>query len=277
MRASYFLLLIFLTTANLPIHAQGLNRVFTKRDRLVYQGYVITRSAKSGEDSWTITVKKNKRILRRFKIGDTMSRDWARFGLFNFLGGAGKQLIVEGYSGGAHCCWQYKIIGLTPRFRVLYDSDDWKTGYELKPADLDKDGVYEFTQSVMTFDNFPISHADSRFPPVVFQYNPRAGKYLPANRRFPSRILQGVKTNQMKIAEWNQAPGLGELNAGSRSDYAAEVLGVFFRYLYSGQRKKAWDFFENNYKLGDKQEIMSDIKNILQGCAIYNYLYPQGR
>jgi hypothetical protein len=58
---------------------------------------------------------------------------------------------------------------------------------------------------------------------------------------------------------------------------AADDESTIIRYLYSGQRKKAWDFFENNYKLGDKQEIMADIKKRLQGCAIYNYLYPQGR
>lgn len=273
MRFSKISLVAFLFLACLPVSAQSLESIFTKGDKLVYQGYEITRFARPSADSWTITIKKNGKIQKRFEIGATMSKDWAKLGLFNFLGGRGKQLIVEGYSGGAHCCWEYKIIDLSPTYRVLYDSDDWNVGYDLNPVDLDKDGVFEFTQSVMTFDYFPLSHAYSAFPPAVFKYNHRAGKYLPANRLFQSRVTQGIEAKLTKIAEWNKRPGLEKRTSIIEPEYAATSLDVFLRYLYSGREKRAWDFFDKSYKLGDKQEIKFGIKRELRGCAIYKYLY----
>jgi len=210
MRLSKISLATFFLLAQLSVSAQSLESIFTKGDRLIYQGREVTRSAKPGADSWTITIKKKGKVLERFETGDTMSKDWAKLGLFNFLGGRRKQLIVEGYSGGAHCCWQYRIVDLSPIYRVLYNSDDWNVGNRLTPVDLDKDGVFEFAQSVMTFD-------------------------------------------------------------------AARSLEVLLRYLYAGQERKAWDFFDENYKLNDKREIKRDIEKKLQDCALYQYLYRRGR
>ena len=59
-------------------------------------------------------------------------------------------------------------------------------------------------------------------------------------------------------------------------EYAAASLDVLLRRLYAGQEMKGWDFFDENYKLSDKQEIKRDIENKLQGCAIYKYLYRRG-
>jgi len=277
MRLSKISLATFFLLTQLSVSAQSLESIFTKGDRLIYQGREVTRSAKPGADSWTITIKKKGKVLERFETGDTMSKDWAKLGLFNFLGGRRKQLIVEGYSGGAHCCWEYRIIDLLPTYHVLYDSDDWDVGYDLTPVDLDKDGVFEFTQSVMTFDYFPLSHAFSPFPPVVFKYNHRAGKYLPANRLFQSRVTEGIEAKLTTIAEWNTRPELEKRTSILEPEYAATSLDVLLRYLYAGQEKKAWDFFEKNYKLGDKQEIKLDIKKMLRGCAIYQYLSRRGR
>src|SRR5215470_16003620 len=162
-----------------------------------------------------------------------MSKDWAKLGLFNFLGARRKQLSVEGYSGGAHCCWEYRIIDLLPTYRVLYNSDDWNVGNRLTPVDIDKDGVFEFTQNVMTFDYFPLSHSGSPFPPAIFKYNQRAGKYLPANWLFPSRLVEGIEARLATLAGLNKRPELEKLTAIDAPEYTAESLNVLLRYLYA--------------------------------------------
>ncbi|HZF41457.1 MAG TPA: hypothetical protein VE715_21745, partial [Blastocatellia bacterium] len=185
MKLSKVSLIVFFLLAQFQVSAQSLEGVFTKEDRLIYQEYEVTRSAKQGVDSWTITVRKNGKELSKFETGATGSKDWAKVGLFNFLGGQSPQLIVEGYSGGAHCCWEYRIIDLSPAYRLLYDSNDWRVGQGLTPVDLDDDGVFEFIQSVMAFDYFHVSHARAPFPKAIFKYDKKAGKYLPANHLFP--------------------------------------------------------------------------------------------
>jgi len=149
------------------------------------------------------------------------------FGLFNFLGGRKKQLIVGGYSGGAHCCWQYRI--------------------------------------------------DSPFPPVIFKYNHRAGKYLPANRLFQSRVTEGIEAKITTIAEWNKTPELEKRTSLLEPEYAATSLDILLRFLYAGQERRAWDFFNENYRLSDKQEMKLDTEKKLRGCVIYQYLYRRGR
>jgi hypothetical protein len=273
MKLSKISLTAFFILAQLPASGQSLERVFTKRDRLVYHGYEITRSAKPGAESWTITIKKNGKTVERFEIGDTWSKDWARIGLFNFLGGRRKQLIVEEYTGGMHCCWQYRIIDLSPTYRVLYDSNDWDVGYPLKPVDLNKDGVFEFTQSVMAFDNFYLSHARSPFPDAIFKYDKKSGEYLPANPLFPGKVTKNLKADLVEVARLSR--NLYSTDVYGHEEYVAATLRAFLKRVYAGRETQAWAFFDAEYKLDNKQELRSAIREALRGCLIYDYIYPR--
>jgi hypothetical protein len=273
MKFSKVSLIAFVLLAQFPASAQSLKGVFTKEDRLIYQEYEVTRSAKPGADSWTITVKKNGKELSRFETGSTGSKDWGQLGLFNFLGGQSPQLIIEGYSGGAHCCWEYRVIDLSPTYRVLYDSRDWQVGQDLTPVDLDEDGVYEFIQSVMTFDYFYVSHARAPFPKAIFKYDIKSGKYLPANHFFPEEVTQDVKKDVAELARFGRDPDRSD--AYKREEYVAAALRAFLKYVYSGREPQAWAFFDLEYNLEDKQKLRSDIKKQLRGCSIYNYIYTR--
>jgi hypothetical protein len=273
MRLSKIPLTAFFILAQLPGSAQSLESVLTGEDRLVYQRYEITRSAKTDADSWTITIKKNGKTVERVETGATMSKDWAKMGLFNFLGGRRKQLIVEGYSGGAHCCWEYRIIDLSPTYRVIYDSNDWDVGYSLMPVDLDKDGVFEFTQSVMTFDYFYVlSHARSPFPNAIFKYDKKSRKYLPANRLFADEVAQNLTKELAEVARLSQNI---RSNVYGYEEFVAATLSAFLKYVYAGRKTQAWAFFDAEYKLDDKQNLRSNIRKQLRGCSIYNYIYPR--
>lgn len=273
MKLSKISLAAFFILTQLPASAQSLESVFTKGDRLVYQGYEIIRSAKPGADSWTITIKKNGKTVESFETGYTMSKNWSQMGLFNFLGGQRKQLIVEGYSGGAHCCWEYRIIDLSPTYRVIYDSNDWDVGYDLRPVDLDKDGVFEFTQSVMTFDYFYVSHARSPFPEAIFKYNKKAGEYLPANRLFPGKVTKNLKADLAEVARLSR--NLYSKDVYGHEEYVAATLRAFLKRVYAGRKTQAWAFFDAEYKLDNKKELRSAIRERLLGCSIYDYIYPR--
>jgi hypothetical protein len=80
MNLSKVSLTAFFTLAQLPVSAPSLESVFTKGYRLIYQGYEVTRTAKPGADSWTITIKKYGKDVERFETGYTMSKDWAELG-----------------------------------------------------------------------------------------------------------------------------------------------------------------------------------------------------
>lgn len=89
-------------------------------------------------------------------------------------------------------------------------------------------------------------------------------------------MTEGVEATLATIAEWDKRPELGKLTSVDEPEYAAASLDVLLRYIYAEPEKKGWDFFDENYKLSDKQEIKRDIENKLRGCAIYKYLYRRG-
>jgi hypothetical protein len=151
-----------------------LDKIWAKERKLSYLGYEIKKECEQVGIflNCKLKIRKNGKTLD--KIAVEYSRDyWLKFGLFNFLGGKDKQLIIHTYSGGAHCCYAYFIYDLSPGFRKIYDSTRYDAandiGNELFPVDIDNDGVYEFRRDVMAYDYFHASHADSVFPSAIFR------------------------------------------------------------------------------------------------------------
>ncbi len=260
--------------------AQTLERVFIKGDRLTYGGYVVTRvvDEHSGESRAVIT--RGGRELAR--LTDGAPRDYAtRVGLFPFLGAKEKQLVVEQYTGGAHCCTVYRVYDLGPEFRALFDGDEFgidEIGEDMRLVDIDRDGRYEFTLSVMAFDYFMTSHANSVFPTAVFAYDEGAGKYVPANRKFSAYLLRGIERDVRKVEALNRRMTREERASAFHGEHFRAVMEVFLKYEYAGQAQKGWDFFASHYLLSDKAEVANEALEKLYSSTIYrsaNHLVPE--
>src|SRR4029079_3642213 len=160
-----------------------------------------------------------------------------QYGLFDFLGTGKKQLVVHTYSGGAHCCYDYVIYDLSPKFRTIYDSrlqdSGNDVGNELVPTDLNGDGVYEIRQDVMAFDYWFASHANSIFPPAILQYDKKSGHYRPANKKF-SEHIKAELDNLLKGPD-------------AITDPETSVRARILYLLYAGERDEAMKVFEQEY------------------------------
>ena len=262
------------TVYDYPLCAQTLHEAFTKQDRLLYKGYGVRRFHDSKENVWFATVAKEGKTLATFKSGGPL-KEMTRFGLFPFLGGKVKQLIIEQYSGGAHCCWSYWIFSLVPDFQTLYNSQNYPVGYELAPKDLDKDGVFEFTQTILTFDYFDrLPHALSPLPAVIFKYQEKKNEYLPPNNAFTEYLLRGIEEDIEKVEELREKTDLATYD-DTRGDYLSLVLEVVLRYIYAGKEKEGWSFYHKEYNLADKEEMKSKIRKKLESCLIYKEIYAR--
>lgn len=106
-------------------------------DKLSYQGYDVERSSDAAEHQSFATIKKKGRTIATLRNG-RLGKESTRFGLFPLLGGASKQLVILQYTGGAHCCWTYRIYDFHPKLRVIFDDESYGLdylGYELLPQD----------------------------------------------------------------------------------------------------------------------------------------------
>jgi hypothetical protein len=255
-------------------HAQTLERVFIKGGRLAYGGYVVRREVAEREGESRAVISRGGRELAR--LTDGAPRDYAtRVGLFPFLGGRGRQLVVEQYTGGAHCCTLYRVYDLGPELRALFDGAEYgveEVGEDMRVLDIDGDGRYELTQSVMAFDYFMTSHAGSVFPTAVFAYDEAAGKYLPANRKFSAYLLRGV-ARKAEALNRRLTPEQRRGENPFHGEQFSAVLGVLLKYVYAGEEAKGWAFFDAHYALGDKAEVEAGVKKRLKESGVYCATY----
>ena len=252
-----------------------LEAAYIDGDKLSHQGYDVERSTHAGGRESTATIKKNGRIIATLRNGG-LGKDSTRFGLFSLLDGESKQLVILQYTGGAHCCWTYRIYDFQPNLHVIFDDETYGLdylGYELHPEDIDGDGTYELTQAVMTFDYFHMSHASSVFPTAVFSYDKKSRTYVPANQRFSAYVLDDIEKD-LKALELARRD-IDSQNLQHHEVYLSAVLRVMLKKLYAGNEADAWKFFNAEYRLSDKDEIKSDIKKALRHDPIYRSLYKR--
>src|SRR5260370_31812011 len=80
-----------------------------------YAGYVVrlARSSKRGERCQALVTESTSKTSH----AKTVAKDWAlsinRLSGTDINGDGKPELIVQGYSGGAHCCYTYRIISLS--------------------------------------------------------------------------------------------------------------------------------------------------------------------
>jgi hypothetical protein len=132
------------------------------------------------------------------------------------LNGDGEpEVLVDAFSGGAHCCALTEILHFTgPAYSTL-EAYWGNTGYDL--ADLDGDGRPELVASDDAFAGAFSSYAASFFPPRVLDYDPAAkGGFRDVTRGFRSVVRK------------NLGQALHSLRTARRRHY--ETLGIVAAY-----------------------------------------------
>jgi hypothetical protein len=241
-----------------------------KSDALSYGGYdlvKLTKKVKLEETSGLTEVsyavlKRNGKVLAKF---DGVYSGWGNatgFGLFSFLSRDAKQLFVSQTipRGGRH--W---VVNLSPVFHILYDSGNWGVGRDdFTVIDVDGDGVYEISQEMTAFYGFEnMSPSETPLPEVIFRYDERERRYLPANHLFPNFALEGIE-RQIE-------------NTRVSERRLSSVLHVVLRYIYAGRDQEAWSFFEREYAQADEKQMKAKILAVLRDEAVYKYLHRRAQ
>ena len=253
---------------------------YTEKDSLSYKGFEVNKRYKMVEfegvpnperNSYAILMK-NGKVLKRFEGLDYPLGNLTDFGLFSFLGGDDKQLVVE---QSIHKGWRHWIVDLSSEARIIFDSSDYGVSYELNPIDIDGDGTYEFLKTIATFDYFDgLCHACSPLIPIVFKYDAKEKKYLPANQIFQEYALDGIDEYKAKVELVNKA--LKPADLGDRMKALEAVLEVSLRYIYAGKESDGWAFYDREYKLPDREETKLKIRKELEDDPVYKFLYAKG-
>ncbi len=247
---------------------------FAREGPLALNGYEVSRrektvryayprednSAPEELDAAYVVLKRKGRVVAKFDGVESGVGVATDFGAFPFLGGGARQLAVSLTvpRGGRH--W---VVDLSsPRPRVVFDSYDYGVGREeLSVIDLDSDGTYELSMPVTTFYMFEnMAMAETPLPEIVFKYDAKARRYLPANRLFPDYALRKVDGDIEALKPDNPA-------------YMSERLDILLRYVYAGREREGWDFFDRAYARADRDALKRKIASALGKEPVYRFLH----
>lgn len=248
-------------------------------DTLQYNGYTIIKTSDAIDSTvsiYSVIIKKNGRIVWRLGSG-AEERQYNIAGLISFLGDTTSQLLVQQFTGGAHCCWNIWLLGLGDVIDTLFCSDAYdELGGEPDFIDYDKDGVREIAVGMFGFKYFDmLSYAASPYPMAYFKYSKKARRFDVASRLFADLILDHVDSRINELKRFAEI-------ADTSKDYddAIELKSAAFSllldFVYAGQRDEGWRLYEKYYVLPDKAVFRGAVQAALEESRVYRELYAGG-
>ncbi|MCL4254033.1 MAG: hypothetical protein KJ043_09670 [Anaerolineae bacterium] len=180
-------------------------------------------------------------------------------------------VIIETYSGGAHCCSSAHVFTLQPNDPIkIYQHR--LSNCSANFQDMDGDGIYEINTCDDSFAYVFCPYAMSYPAPVILGYDSTLMNYIPMTGQYAGylpdmnqRIQNGVTTAQNAVAG-----GAGEWDNTTK----CQVLPIVLDYLYSGQSDAAWEALNAYYREADLTEFRAQIEQITNSSSLYRPAIP---
>jgi hypothetical protein len=168
-----------------------------------------------------------------------------------------EDFILEGYSGGAHCCWQYTILSTKGLPLMQFDNNrsaDFEANWRGKHIIFTLEGG---------FDYFEASHAASFFPPVYLlldgqklydisgepEFREEYDKLIQEARQELAKSDRVGKFKQRKIEYWDESIRIA-------------ILQIVECYLYSYRPVEAWKALDELWPAYDRRRVKKEILKI---------------
>lgn len=174
-----------------------------------------------------------------------------------------KEILINEFTGGAHCCDFLLACSLdNDKFRVLDSLFLGNSGCEIK--DINGDGKVEFTgvddRYAYAFTNF----AQSYFPVMVHQFKNK--KFKDVTREFPSLVENDIKflKGELKdyIAKGFDCPKAGEETFNTDAGAVKAILGPIVEdYSNLSKINDGYDYVKKIYKCNDAVNFINVLKN----------------
>jgi hypothetical protein len=163
--------------------------------------------------------------------------------------GPGRHVVVQEWSGGAHCCFDYHVLHVQAT-QVRREGMIRAGDCSLRAADLDHDGTLELIACDSRFAYaFDLPFAESPLVPVVYTFRDRS--YAADNRRFPQVYQFRVTQERRRLAEAERA---NDARGARRA-----VLSLLLHTLYAGRVTEAWCVFDRVYRWADRADVRQEV------------------
>ncbi|MFZ1519580.1 MAG: hypothetical protein WAU11_12425 [Ignavibacteriaceae bacterium] len=251
-------------------------KIGIKIDSIIYQDFKILKEfdiIDTDYNMYYFVILKNGIQIYHSELG-VENPKYLSMELKDILHKNNKQLILNFYSGGAHCCDTYMVFDLLKDslHLIYYDGNYLDEVEGFQTIDLDGDKVCEITTGTANFDYFDrLCHADSPSGRVVFKYSKRERRYIISNKSFPTYILKDIENYKKEFNIYLESVKLK--NHEYNSYILKYTLSILIDYIYAGKEDEGWQYFNKYYILEDKLTMIKKIEEVFSESKVYKEIY----
>jgi hypothetical protein len=169
----------------------------------------------------------------------------------------GRHVIVQDWSGGAHCCFDYHVLHVQGT-QVRREGTIRAGDCTLRAADIDGDGTVELVACDSRFAYaFDLTFAESPLVPLVYTFRDKG--YVADNRKYPQVLRYRIAQERKRLAEAQQTRNV-------RAERRA-VISLLLHTLYAGRVTEAWCDFDQAYRWADRSAVRQEVLARLRKVA----------
>ena len=168
-------------------------------------------------------------------------------------------LIVQTFSGGAHCCFGTFVYELGKVLTPILEIPFSECGGTF--ADLNGDGRYEYQTCDDAFAYRYCSYVASPFPSVVMGFD--GERYMPVSADYVDLYGDEIASGEAR------ARSSEKTEVGWDGTYKCDVLPAVLSYLYSGQGEAGRKLFNETYTELDREIFWAEMMLVLGQSVLY--------
>jgi len=175
------------------------------------------------------------------------------------------EVLIETYTGGAHCCISLYIGRVKDNSFSLIDTIYWgNCGYEVK--DLNGDGKKEITGCYDMFAYFYTNFAQSRFPVIIYAL--RNNRFEVVNKEHKKIVYADIKELKKELKEYlekgfdcaKKVDGKYDVFNTDAGAVQAILAAIIADYHLIGESGKGYEYVDKVYTCPDKKEFVKVLK-----------------
>ena len=150
------------------------------------------------------------------------------------------ELILEDYSGGAHCCTTWRIFDVSGK-PVLLDVIEWHD-FHAGVVDCDGNGVFEIACADWRWTYWNASYVESPRPPIILGWDGSDFVPRPEFMRTPRPDNESLAEDALGLHLFMLDPPPNWIWA--RGQPIPQMWGTMLELLYGGHVAEVWEFLE---------------------------------
>lgn len=180
------------------------------------------------------------------------------------------ELVIQHYTGGAHCCYQYWIYSLGEQLTETAQLETMDS--PLIFHNIDDDGVYEVEGVDKTFAYWQTAYAYSPAPLVIMQFTPTGLVLDREQMRKPPPGESELGTTIMRVrSELGRKISPYHDEAWRQAGIPTAMWATMLDLIYTGNGNTAWEFFNRVWRDGvsGKEEFRAAFQQALESSPYW--------